>query len=62
MRHRPQTIVVFRVSSCACTLVQMFTGRDASVRAVTVVETEQATYVAAALSTGYLSIYPIDVQ
>ena len=40
----------------------MFTGRDASVRAVTVVETEQATYVAAALSTGYLSIYPIDVQ
>ena len=60
VRARAQTLLVYRVSNRGATLSQALSGRDAVVRAVTLIEADQATYAVAALSTGYLSLCPVD--
>ena len=54
--------MVYRVTSRGAQLVQTVGGREANVRSVVVVESEQATYAIAGLSTGYLAVYALDTQ
>ena len=53
-------MLLYRVSSRGATLVQAVGGRDATVRALAVAESEQATYAIAGLSSGYLVVYALD--
>jgi malonyl CoA-acyl carrier protein transacylase len=56
-----QTVLVYRVSCRGAVLLQAAGGRDAAVRALDLVETEQATYAFLGLSTGYLSVMALAV-